>query len=147
MFWYCKNLGTKEGHWYRHLYSVNPQTYAQSHIPMVVQGGGGWWTPPPWVFDMLQYFETILPSVERSSLQDEVYFMGGGAAGGLWRHQTLSPSWILSRIRNQVKTFSLHLMEGSTPPPPPPPCTSVRVKTFTHFACSLVPFFLAKCRN
>ena len=41
--------------------------------------------PPPWVFDMLQYFETILPSVESlsSSLQDEVYFMGGGAAGGL----------------------------------------------------------------
>ena len=49
-------------------------------------GGFGWWTPPsPWVFDKLQYFETILPSVERlwSSLQDEVYFMGGGAAGGL----------------------------------------------------------------
>ena len=35
---------------------------------------------------MLQYFETILPSVEknlRSSLQYEVYFVGGGAAGGL----------------------------------------------------------------
>ena len=41
------------------------------------------------VFDMLQYFETILPSVEslRSFQQDEVYFMGGGAAGGLWRYQ------------------------------------------------------------
>ena len=39
---------------------------------------------------MLQYFETILPSVEslRFSLQDEVYFMGGGAAGSLRRHQT-----------------------------------------------------------
>ena len=24
----------------------------------------------------------------KSSVQDEVYFMGGGAAGGLWRHQT-----------------------------------------------------------
>ena len=49
-------------------------------------GGGGMMDPPsPWVFDKLQYFETILPSVERlwSSLQDEVYFMGGGAAGGL----------------------------------------------------------------
>ena len=36
----------------------------------------------PWVFDMLQYFETILPSVKGlwSSLQDEVYFMGGGPA-------------------------------------------------------------------
>ena len=34
--------------------------------------------------------------------------MGGGAAGGLWRHQQWSPSWppswILPRIRNQVKT-------------------------------------------
>ena len=39
-----------------------------------------------------------------SSLQDEVYFMGGGAAGGLWCHQQWSPSWILPRIRNQVKT-------------------------------------------
>ena len=40
-----------------------------------------------------------------SSLQDQVYFMGRGAAWGLWRHQTWSPSWILSRIRNQeIKT-------------------------------------------
>ena len=41
--------------------------------------------PLPGVFDMLQYLETILPLVESiwSSLQDEVYFMGGGAAGGL----------------------------------------------------------------
>ena len=31
-------------------------------------------------FDMLQYFETIFPLVEK---QDEVYFRGGGAAGGL----------------------------------------------------------------
>ena len=38
----------------------------------------------------------------------QVYFVGGGAAGGLWRHQQWSPSWlpswILPRIRNQVKT-------------------------------------------
>ena len=35
--------------------------------------------PPPWVFDMLQYFEMILPSVESLwfSLQDEVYCIGG----------------------------------------------------------------------
>ena len=60
---------------------------------------------PPLVFDTLQYFETILPSVESlwSSLEDEVYFMGGGAAGGLWRLQTWSPSWILLTIRNKVK--------------------------------------------
>ena len=34
--------------------------------------------------------------------------MNGGAAGGLLRHQQLSPSlppsWIVPRIRNQVKT-------------------------------------------
>ena len=39
------------------------------------------------------------------------YFMAGGAAGGLWRHQTWlpswPPSWILSRIRKQVKTSSI----------------------------------------
>ena len=63
----------------------------------------------PRVFDVLQYFETILPSVESLwSQQDELYFMSGGAAGGLWRHQQWSsswpPSWILPRIRNQVKT-------------------------------------------
>ena len=47
--------------------------------------GGGVMEALPRVFDMLQYFETILPSVESlcSSQQDEVYFMGGGAAGGL----------------------------------------------------------------
>ena len=43
-----------------------------------------------------------------SSSQDQVYFIGGGAAGELWRHQQRSPSWpsswILPRIRNQVKT-------------------------------------------
>ena len=39
--------------------------------------------PPPWVFEILQYFETILPSVESfwSSLQDEVYVIGGVAVG------------------------------------------------------------------
>ena len=49
---------------------------------------GGWWIDPR-VFDMLQYFETNSPLVESlwSSQQDEVYFIGGGTAGGLWRHQ------------------------------------------------------------
>ena len=59
---------------------------------------------------MLQYYETILPSVESlwSSLQGEVYFAGGSAAKGLWRHQQRSLSWqpslILPRFRNRVKT-------------------------------------------
>ena len=44
----------------------NPRTYAQIHTPTVVQGegGGGVDGTLPGVFDMLQYFETILPSVE-----------------------------------------------------------------------------------
>ena len=47
-------------------------------------GGGGGVEPLPGVFDILQYFGTILPLVESlwSSAQDEVYFMGGGAVGG-----------------------------------------------------------------
>ena len=52
--------------------------------PWYKGGGGGVLEPLPSVFEMLQYFVTILPSVESlsSSLQDEVYFMGGGATGG-----------------------------------------------------------------
>ena len=48
-------------------------------------GGMGLMEPLSRVFDMWQYFKTIWPSVESlcSSRQDEVYFMGGGAAGGL----------------------------------------------------------------
>ena len=56
---------------------------------------GGLMEPLPRVFDMLQDFKMILPLVESlwSSQQDEVYFMGVGIAGGLWRHQQWSPSW------------------------------------------------------
>ena len=46
--------------------------------------------PLPRVFDMLQCFETTFPieeSLWSSYKQDEVYFTGGGAAGGQWRHQ------------------------------------------------------------
>ena len=82
-----------------------------SHTPTVAQSGVDGPPPPPRVFDMLQYDETILPSVESlwSSLQDEVYFVGDGAAGDLWRQQTWSPSWILSRIRNRVKTEGINI--------------------------------------
>ena len=76
--------------------SINLRTYKQIHTPTVVKRGGeGWMEPLPGVFDMLQYFETILLLVESlwSSSQDDVYFMGGDAAGGLWRHQHWSPSW------------------------------------------------------
>ena len=65
-------------------------------------GGGveGIHPPPLWVFYILQYFQTILPSVKSlwSSLRDEVYLMGGGAAEGLWRHQTWRPFWLPSCI-------------------------------------------------
>ena len=51
--------------------------------------------------------------------------MDEGAAGGLWRHQTWSPSWplswILSRIRNQVKT--------------------VRINTFLRLTCKMTLTF------
>ena len=51
------------------------------------RGGGvvGGWDPPLGGVDILEYCEKILPLVENlwSSLQDEVYFMGGGAAGNL----------------------------------------------------------------
>ena len=40
---------------------INPRTYMQIHTPTVVQGGVDG-PPPPRLFDMLQYFETILPS-------------------------------------------------------------------------------------
>ena len=42
---------------------LNSRTYTQSHTPTVVQGG---WVDGtlPGVFDLLQYFETILPLVE-----------------------------------------------------------------------------------
>ena len=46
------------------------QTYAQGHTSSVIQGGGKLrgggrlMEPLPRVFDVLQYFETIFPSVE-----------------------------------------------------------------------------------
>ena len=87
------------------------RTYTQSYPHRGTRwGGGGVLMEPPWVFDMLQPFETTLPSVESlwSSLQDEIFFMAGGAAVGLWRHQTWPPSWILSRIKNNVKTVRIN---------------------------------------
>ena len=42
---------------------TNPRPYAQSHTLTVVQGAG-LMALLPRVFDMLQYFERILPSVE-----------------------------------------------------------------------------------
>ena len=50
------------------------------------EGGGGVDGTPPYSFYVLQYFQTIMHSVEslRSGQKNEVYFcMDGGAAGGL----------------------------------------------------------------
>ena len=71
-----------------------------------VGGRGRSWNLPRG-FGMLEYSETILPSVEslRSSLQDKLSFMSGGAAGDLWRHQQWSPSWISLWFRNQGETM------------------------------------------
>jgi len=73
--------------------------------PPCTRGGGGV-EPLPRVFDMLQYFETILPSVESFDLVDKLRYI-------LWvlaplevfdvtKHGCHLPSWILSTIRNQV---------------------------------------------
>ena len=66
--------------------NLNPRTNKQIHTPTVVEGWGeGLMEPLPGVFNMLQHIETILLLVESlcHDLQDEVYFMGGGTAGGL----------------------------------------------------------------
>ena len=74
-------------------------------------GGGGLMEPLPWVFNMFKHFEKILLSVKSlsSPRQNELYFIGGGAAGVLWRHRTWSPSWppfwILLRNKNQIKEY------------------------------------------
>ena len=115
--------------------------FTQIHTPTVV------------LFHMLQYFETILPSVESlwSPWQDRVYFMGNGAAGGLERHQQWSPSWILPRIRNQVKIarngdflcltwkitdkhFAWYWPPLRNTDPPPPPIQSCSSK-FWAWSC------------
>ena len=76
----------------------------QIHTPTVIQGGMDG-PPTPRVFDMLQYFETILPSEENlwSSLQDEVYFMGGGTAGGPVTSSTMAA--ILGAILDFFKNY------------------------------------------
>ena len=43
---------------------INPRTYTQIHTRTLVQGEGGCMKPLPELFDMLQDFEAILPSVE-----------------------------------------------------------------------------------
>ena len=73
----------------------------------MVKGGREVDGTPPQSFWYVAVFQNHLPSVESlwSSQQDKVCFI---FAGGLWRHEKWSPSWlpswILPSIRNQVKT-------------------------------------------
>ena len=66
--------------------------------------------PRPSSFWYVEYFEKILTSVGSlwSSLQGEVYFMGGGAAARLCRQQTRPQSWILLRTRNLVTAVRIN---------------------------------------
>ena len=47
---------------YQSMNYINPRTSTQIHTPTEAQGG--WMAPFPELFDMLQYFETILRSVK-----------------------------------------------------------------------------------
>ena len=67
------------------MFNVSPSdVHANSYLDRRIQGVGvdG---PPAGNFDLLQYLETILSLWKAFDLsqQDEVYFMGGGAARGL----------------------------------------------------------------
>ena len=60
------------------MFNVSPSdVHANSYLNRRIQGVGVDGPPPPGVFDLLQYLVFDL------SQQDEVYFMGGGAARGL----------------------------------------------------------------
>jgi len=79
-------------------------------------GGMGVEGTPAQSFWYVAVFRNDLPSVEgfQSSQQYKVYFMGGDAAGGLWRHLQWAPSWILSRIRNQEQVKILNVDKTSS---------------------------------
>ena len=65
--------------------------------------------PLPIVFYMLQYFQMIMHQVEslRSCQKDEVcFYMDGGAAGGLLRHQTCHLVRHHNRRKNILHTFA-----------------------------------------
>ena len=67
-------------------------------------GGGGRRVDgtPLWVFVMLQYFEKFSPLVEslRCTLQDEVYIMGCGAAGGPITSSNVAAILYFTKIEN-----------------------------------------------
>ena len=89
--------------------------YMQIHTSTVVQGegGGGGWNPCPEFLiccSILKRFHLWWKACDLLNKMTYIYFMGGGAAGGL----SLSPSWILPRIRNQVKTARNEYIKNNT---------------------------------
>ena len=84
---------------------INLRTYTQSHTPTVVQGGGGWLNPSLsfWYIAVFRNDFAFSGKPLMFFLQDEVYFIGGGAIGDLWRRQTWSPSWQPSWILSKIK--------------------------------------------
>ena len=89
--------------------------------PPCTRGGGGV-EPLPRVFDMLQYFETILPSVESFDLVDKLRYILCVLAllevFDVTKHGCHLPSWILSTIRNQVPEWILTTLPTITTQPP-----------------------------
>ena len=67
------------------------RTYMKIHTPTMVQEEGGGRIDP-------QEFLICC------SISNDFTFSKKMAKNGVWRHQQWSPSWILPRIRNQVKT-------------------------------------------
>ena len=92
-----------------HKFRLNPRSHKQRHTPTVVQGGGGVVNgTPPLGFCCVSIFQRDFAFVESlwCVLQDDVYTMDCGAAGGLWRLQYGS-SWILTKIRNYQNTAEI----------------------------------------
>ena len=79
--------------------------HAKSYTYVSTRKEGCWWNPSLEVLIGCSISKRFYHPCCRKG---EVYFIGGSAAGDLWCHQTWSPSrplsWILPRIRNQVKT-------------------------------------------
>ena len=116
---------------------------------------------------MFKYFEKILLSVKSlsSPRQNEVYFIGGGAAGVLWRHRTWSPSWppfwISLRNKNQIKEYleiwktylaiklriALNFFINKKRFSPPPPASSQSEIALAHPPPSQPPFYINEDRS
>ena len=132
---------------------IDPRKYTQSypHRGTSWRGGGGSDETPLsfWYVSVFRNDFAFSGKPFIFSTSWGIFFMAGGATGGLWHHQTWSPSWIVSRIKNKVKTvridvflrsackitqITLHhhhhyssiFFLPSSPPPPslPPPSTS-----------------------